>query len=121
MSNFKRKLSLFALQVPLFAVLFTGTVLADDATDEAAAGFSFLLFCCFSIIGLALPLGLAFFVYSDAKKNNIENDVLWALVTFFTGVIGILIYFLVIRKQALEKNAGGTSQPTDTTGTGTSS
>jgi hypothetical protein len=45
------------------------------------------------------------FMYSDAKKNNVENPVLWGILGF-TGLIGLLIYFLVIRPEAIKKNSG---------------
>lgn len=65
-----------------------------------------LCFMCFGIIiGFGIPVALAYFVYKDAEKNNVENSIAWALVTFFTGVIGLLIYFFAIKPAAEQKRA----------------
>ena len=50
------------------------------------------------LIGLAIALGLAYFVYTDAKKRGMDNAALWAILTFFTGLIGLIIYLLVRKK-----------------------
>ena len=82
------------------------TSVQDDAAAAGALGFSMVVWvgiCCF---GLLIAGGFAYWVYSDAKKNNVENGVLWAVLTFFFGLIPLLIYFL-----AIKKNATGGSTP----------
>ena len=85
---------------------FTSNVLAGDwslvaqGEPEAAAatlGIMLLTCVCPLVIGLAVAGGISYFVYTDAVKNRVENPGLWALVCFFTGLIGLLIYFLAIR------------------------
>ena len=50
------------------------------------------------LIGLAIAIGLTYFVYTDAKKRGMDNPALWAVLTFFTGLIGLIIYLLVRKK-----------------------
>jgi len=53
---------------------------------------------------MIIVIALAYYVYKDAVKYEVENPGLWALLTLFTGgVIGILIYFLAIRPEAVKK------------------
>jgi hypothetical protein len=52
--------------------------------------FGFVLFVVFAI---AIPL----WVYSDAQRNSPHSAVLWALVAFFGGLLGVLLYFLIGR------------------------
>ncbi len=87
----------------------------DDylATSTAAAtglmGLStvwIIAICCGAVIGLAIQIGITYWVYKDAKKNKAGNEVLWAVITFFTGLLGLLIYALAIRPEAV-RNAQG--------------
>jgi len=66
-------------------------------------GAMFLVPFLIMAIGVGVQIFMTVFVYNDAVKNNVENPGLWALVTFLTGVIGILIYFLAIRNQTTNK------------------
>lgn len=77
---------------------------AQDAADspantdaENAAGALAALGCgvlpC--ILGLAIQIALAVWVYKDAKKRGMENAVLLTVVTALTGLIGLLIYLLM--------------------------
>lgn len=74
----------------------------NTLSNGAAAGIFGVTFIIPLCCGLLIAGGIAYFVYSDAKKNNVENPVLWAVITFFTGLIGLLIYFLAIRPKATE-------------------
>jgi uncharacterized membrane protein YidH (DUF202 family) len=44
---------------------------------------------------LVLWIGLAYWVYRDATKRNMDNAAIWGIVTFFLGIFGIVIYLLV--------------------------
>ena len=81
------------------------TSVSDEAAANAIAGFSLVFWLVFCCVALAISGVLAFVVYNDAKKNGVENGVLWAALTFFFGLIPLLIYFLAIKKNA----TGGTS------------
>lgn len=87
----------------------------SSANDAASLGFlgaySFVwcLACCIPFLISAV---LAYIVYKDAKKNNVENGALWAIVTFLFSVIGLLVYYLAIRPEALKKSGGSVSDTT---------
>lgn len=92
------------LLLSLTPLFFTLTAFAQDATDSpasddaanAAAGLAALgcgIIPC--LLGIAIQLGLAFWVYNDAKKRGMENAVLLTVVTALTGLIGLLIYLLM--------------------------
>ena len=86
---------------PLFC---TVTAFAQDATDSPAsddaanaAGALAALGCGIipCILGLAIQLALAFWVYKDATKRGMDNALLLTIVTALTGLIGLLIYLLM--------------------------
>ena len=68
-----------------------------------AGGLGIVIYCCIACVPLIILLGLAYYVYKDANKYQVENAALWALLTFFTGIVGLLIYFLAIRPEAIKK------------------
>ena len=77
--------------------LESGAFAAPGAEDAAAGGmmaFGCICWVVIMLIAFAVPVGLAYFVYSDAQKNGVENGILWALITFITWPIGLLVYFL---------------------------
>src|SRR5690606_27109507 len=97
--------------------LFSSTVLASgyDYYYTTAANpkeFGFLTaglliyFLCICLIPLVIGAILAVVVYKDAKKNNVENPILWAILTFLFSIIGLLVYFLAIRPEAIRRNSG---------------
>lgn len=77
------------------------------ATDAAAGGLfasaGIAIYCCIACIPLIILIALAYYVFKDAKKYEVDNAALWAALTFFTGIIGLLIYFLAIRPDAVKK------------------
>ncbi len=91
--------------LPLVSSLFLATTLVaqtptpengDNAAAGAAAGLAALgcgLIPC--IIGLAISIGLAVFVYKDATKRGMDNAVLLTIVTAITGPLGLVIYLLM--------------------------
>jgi len=88
-----------------------------EASTVAATGIaswgiaSIALACCSVVVGLAIMIGMTYWVYKDAKKNRVENEILWAAITFFTGIIGLLIYVLAIRPEAVKKMGGAKPEP----------
>ncbi len=80
---------------------------ADAGAEAAGAGAACGIMClCYGVpflIGLAIMGGCGYIVYADANKNGVENGVLWAVIAAFTTWVGVLIYFLVIKKQHMEK------------------
>lgn len=101
------------------SIAFASTVAAQrytydytyDATEEAAGGviasMGILFYCCILCIPLLVLFGFAYWVYKDATKYKVENPALWGLLTFCTGIVGLLIYFLAIRPEAVKKLEGG--------------
>ncbi|WP_227353345.1 PLDc N-terminal domain-containing protein [Haladaptatus salinisoli] len=55
------------------------------------------LLLLFALLFFALAIILPFWVYSDAQKNSPHSPVLWALVVFFGGLLGLLLYFIIGR------------------------
>ena len=83
------------LAVPAFAQDAADSPANEDAAN-AAAGLAALgcgVIPC--ILGLAIQIALAFWVYKDATKRGMENAVLLTVVTALTGLIGLLIYLLM--------------------------
>lgn len=77
--------------VPAFAVDYT----TSSSGSGAFAGMSVVFWCCCIGASMLIPIALAIFVYKDAEKSGVESPILWALITFFFGLIGLLLYFLV--------------------------
>ena len=90
-------LSLTLLFFPLMA--FAQDATESPASDDAAnaAGALAALGCGIipCIIGVAIQIALAIWVYKDATKRGMENAVLLTVVTALTGLIGLLIYLLM--------------------------
>lgn len=45
---------------------------------------------------------VAAWVYSDASSNGVDLPIVWAIVTFFMPIVGLLIY-LVVRSTSGDK------------------
>jgi len=87
-------------------------VTASSAGTAVAGTVGLVVWCCIILFAFLVPVVLAIVVYKDAEKNKVENAIIWALLTFFFNVIGLLVYFLAIRPEAMKKNGGGsTSTP----------
>lgn len=69
----------------------------DDASAAASAAGcgicgSFFLFFLLAII--ALNVAILVWVARDAKARGLDNGVLWMLLVFFTGIVGLIVYLL---------------------------
>lgn len=93
--------------------LFPAAVLAQynydynysyDLADDTASGLfglgSTALCCICGAVAWIVWAGLAVWVYKDAQKKGVDNPILWALLTFFFGFIGLLVYVLTQRNKA---------------------
>jgi hypothetical protein len=49
----------------------------------------------------------AAFVYGDARENSSQNAAMWAMVAFFGGIAGVLVYLLLGRDE--ENDGSGNS------------
>jgi Na+-driven multidrug efflux pump len=82
-----------------------------DAAGLAVGGtMMFVYFCFICCVPLIISSICAFVVHKDAKKNNVENAVLWTAVSFFFPLIGLLIYFLAIKPEALRNGGSNINQ-----------
>ena len=54
-----------------------------------------LIYGICGIIWLGISIGVAMFIYNDAKKHN-YNPVLWGILTFFGFLMGLLLGIIVI-------------------------
>src|SRR5436305_1984072 len=70
-----------------------------DTTNAAAAVFAIPFSCFCYLIGLVIDIAITYWVYTDAKKRGNPNAVLWAVVTFFFTLIGLILYVLIGRNQ----------------------
>lgn len=59
-----------------------------------------------SIIGIAVAAAAAAWVYTDAKKNQMDKTVLYTVLTFFIWIIGLPVY-LVARSNHQKRLAAG--------------
>jgi hypothetical protein len=69
----------------------------QDGSDAAGAAGCFACsgFLVILIIGLvALNVAILVWVARDAKARGMDSAVLWMLVVFFLGIVGLVIYLL---------------------------
>ena len=68
-------------------------------TATAAAGGAMVM----QLVSLAVAVLLAVITYKKAKANNSDKVVLWTILSFFLGLIGYLIFYLVEAKNYPKK------------------
>ena len=89
-----------ALGLGLGLALAAVPALAFAQTDNSGVGLVGGLFGCVCwLIGLVIDLAIVYWVYTDAKKRGNPNAVLWAVLTFFFTLIGLILYLLIGRNQ----------------------
>lgn len=74
---------------------------AASAGASACAGIGCFGMVAFFAIVLAINIAILIWVKNDATARGMENPVLWLVIVFFTGLIGLVIYFLVRPKGEL--------------------
>ncbi|MEO6729239.1 MAG: hypothetical protein ABIM99_04925 [Candidatus Dojkabacteria bacterium] len=95
------------LATPVFAQSYVYDYgYTDAAAATGLAGFSFVWALCACCIPLIINGVIAYYIYKDAKKNHIDNEAVWAIVGFFFSLLGLLVYFLVPRAEAMKKMEG---------------
>jgi uncharacterized membrane protein YhaH (DUF805 family) len=68
---------------------FLQTSSGDDAASGlACCGTFFFLIVAFVVINVALLVWVA----RDAKARGMDGAVIWMLLVFFTGILGLVIY-----------------------------
>lgn len=86
------------MPVPLLAIAGSAA-LAQDNNPNPAAGIAGCAACgggfIFLIVAIvALNVAILVWVARDAKARGLDNSILWMVLVFFTGLIGLLIYIL---------------------------
>ncbi len=84
---------------------------AATAATAGIGGVMIVVWCCVALVALVVPLVLAIVVYKDAQKHKVDNPILWALLSFFFSIIGLLIYFFAIRPDAIKAMEGTAPAP----------
>lgn len=71
----------------------------NDGSSIAIFGSVFMgiFFIVFALIAIALPITIGYLIYKDAVKHNIENPMLWAIISGITW-IGIILYFVINKR-----------------------
>lgn len=95
MKRFLLSLTLLFFPLMAFAQDASDSPASDDAANAAGALAALGCGIIPCILGLAIQIGLAVWVYKDATKRGMENAVLLTVVTALTGLIGLLIYLLM--------------------------
>jgi len=67
--------------------------------DSVLPVISICIACLLTIIFIAMVV----FIIVDGRKRNVSNLWVWVLLTFFTSIIGLVLYLLVGRKIPNEK------------------
>lgn len=67
-------------------------------------------YCILSIVILIIWIFVVVWVYKDAEKRG-KSGVLWAIIVFFLGIIGLIIWFVVRPKQIAGAGYGPPVQP----------
>lgn len=94
-----KKLFLIGLAIIVLSITISNTVAATNPYgydfDPAAfaAGFGALV-CGVIIVVCIMWIILAIWVYKDAEKRG-SSGVLWLLIVLITGIIGLIIWFVV--------------------------
>jgi Phospholipase_D-nuclease N-terminal len=83
---------------PWLAIAASAALAQDD--NNPAAGLAGCAACGGGFIFLfvaiiAINVAILVWVARDAKARGMDSAILWMLLVFFTGVIGLIIYILV--------------------------
>ncbi len=79
--------------VPVLALLMQRGAQDQAAAATCCAGFGFLVFVVIAVFVVSILLLV--WVARDAKNRGVDNPVLWLMLVFFTGIIGLIIYLAV--------------------------
>ena len=88
-----RKINLYVLTSLLFALLFTDIVSAMSSFDSMM-WFPIIIIGIYAIFFIVWFL-VAHWVYKDAQKRKAENPMLWGVLVFFAGIVGIILWMVL--------------------------
>ena len=46
------------------------------------------------LIWLVLWIGILYWVWIDAEENSTHSSVMWVVIVFFAGLIGLILYVI---------------------------
>lgn len=102
-------------------LMLVSSVSAEPSTSVSGDfGVIFMYVCCClcSLVYFILLVYTAIWIYKDAKKLGVDNEILWT-VLFLIFPIVFIIYYLVVRKEAMSKlnSSVGSNNVSNTTNT----
>lgn len=100
--NLTKKASI--LMMALFFMLLSMSAIASASSDALFWGFTGLI-CAFYIIMIIVWIIIAIWVYRDAEKRD-SSGALWLLIVLLTGIIGLIIWFVIRPPIGGEKKIG---------------
>lgn len=103
--NFK-KLYNFIFFSFIFIFMFVGSIYAQPtthATNDLSNLISYVCCCLYWPIYLILCIYSAFWIYKDAKRLNINEPILWAVLSLLFFPLIFFIYYFIERKDAKSK------------------
>ena len=76
----------------LFLILPLVALAQDDGSGLAI--FGSLVSCLIGLVALGVWIAVTVWTYRDAQARG-ENGILWAVIVFFLGLIGLVIWLVV--------------------------
>ncbi len=100
---------LFMIASILVTMTTTLNALAQSTTTDTSSSSSsgagilcFLMQCIIPLIVWIAWLMVSIWVKNDAEAAGVDNPMLWAVLTFFFGIVVLIIYLVAIKPKALE-------------------
>jgi ABC-type amino acid transport system permease subunit len=88
--------------IPLFAAaLFLQMNDNGMAGASACAGIGCFGAIAIFVVAIAINIAILLWVKNDATARGMDNPMLWLIIVFFTGLVGLVIYLLVRPKGEL--------------------
>ncbi len=84
-----------------FGAMGVNAATYEDTPDTGLLAFGVGMMVC-GIVMFIIWIFLAIWAYKDAKKKCMSSPIIWFIVVFFLGIIGLIIY-IVIRKDNCQK------------------
>lgn len=91
---------LMLLATQAFAQTTTTNTEVDEEAARWACGACAGVMMAVPIVMLAISIIIAIWIYKDATRRGNPQAAIWALLGFFFGVIGLVVY-LVVRKNQM--------------------
>ena len=85
------------LTVILVLLVLPALMAPDDSGLGGLAGVGIAGIICVALgalIGFAIEIYIIYFLYTDANARG-QNGVLWAIIGFFTGLLGLIIWLIM--------------------------